>query len=381
MHHHGTTDYELSALILPSALSAQAYSLAELRGDTEALKARFDALPPSTETDGVDEIVLAGGCFWGTQALFDLLNGVVETTVGYANAHPDAGTVTYETVCSGATGALEAVRVRYRTSIISTSMILRWFFASIHPTQRNRQGNDFGTQYQTAILCLSRAQVETAAQIFEQVQAGINAPVFTQVDSLVSFVPAEGYHQHYLMRHPGGYCHVPTNLIYRAQQWEAVSAAVLEQNATEHPHTGAHCNRTEPGIYVDYLTGAPLFSSTDKFDAGCGWPSFSAPIQAAPISEHLDRSHFMTRTEVRSSSSNTHLGHVFTDGPSERGGLRYCINSAALAFIPRALMKAFGYADLEAYYFAGEHEDDDTCADACNRSLRTGSNLQEHSDE
>lgn len=336
-----------------SSLSSGELSISELLGHRDATAARFDALPASTVVDGVDTIVLAGGCFWGTQALMDALRGVVSTRVGYANAHDDVGQLTYDEVCTGTTGALEAVEVCYRPQVISTTMLLRWFFASIHPTQRNRQGNDFGPQYQSAVLCTSQEQLDAATQIYMQVQEGFDAPVMTQIDPLTSFVEAEKYHQKYLEHHPQGYCHVPSSLIFRARQWEEMSSLVLEESATEMPHTGALVHRNEPGIYVDYLTGDPLFSSQDRFESGCGWPSFSAPLPGKHLSEHLDKSHFMTRTEVRSISSNTHLGHVFTDGPLEKGGIRYCINSAALAFIPREMMVTFGYGDIYHRLFGG----------------------------
>lgn len=331
---------------LPSAWDEGAVSVSRLVAADYQVQSRFNHLPVAPQSAHRDVIVLAGGCFWGTQALMDALTGVLSTQVGYANASSEFARPTYEEVCSGATGALEAVEVVYDPSVISTVMLLRWFFASIHPTQRNRQGNDFGTQYQSAILCTNQMQVSAAAQVFQMIAQEYDYPIFTQVDPLINFTRAEDYHQKYLQHNPQGYCHVPASLIYRAKQWEQASGDVLEHQGTEYPHTGAHLTRNEPGIYVDYLTGAPLFFSKDKFDAGCGWPSFTRPIEKTAVTEHLDRSHHMLRTEVRAKASDLHLGHVFTDGPKESTGLRYCINSAALAFIPRDLMRAFGYGDL-----------------------------------
>ena len=132
---------------------------------------------------------------------------------------------------------------------------------------------------------------------------------------------------------------------------EAIAALTPEQfhvtqkSGTERPGTGALLGNKAPGIYVDIVSGEPLFASTDKYESGCGWPSFTRPIEPANVAELVDKSHFMTRTEVRSTHGDSHLGHVFDDGPRDRGGLRYCINSASLRFVPRADMTAQGYGD------------------------------------
>ena len=118
---------------------------------------------------------------------------------------------------------------------------------------------------------------------------------------------------------------------------------VTQESGTERPGTGAYLHNKEPGIYVDIVSGEPLFASSDKFESGCGWPSFTKPIQPTNINELNDASHGMVRTEVRSANGDSHMGHVFPDGPKDRGGLRYCINSASLRFVPRAEMEAQGY--------------------------------------
>lgn len=133
------------------------------------------------------------------------------------------------------------------------------------------------------------------------------------------------------------------------QQLKDIQYKVTQENATERPFTGEYDDFYEKGIYVDIVSGEPLFSSAAKFDAGCGWPAFSKPIVATNITEHEDASLARVRTEVRSKDADSHLGHVFTDGPEEMGGLRYCINSAALKFIPLEEMDAAGYGDYKQY--------------------------------
>lgn len=182
---------------------------------------------------------------------------------------------------------------------------------------------------------------------------------------MTNFYPAENYHQDYLDKNPNGYCHInpalfemarkanaPKSKVYQEpddtvlrQQLSAEQYAVTQKNATEPAFRNEYWDEYRPGIYVDITTGEPLFVSTDKFDSGCGWPSFSQPIQKDLITEKKDTSYGMTRTEVRSKTGNAHLGHVFTDGPKEKGGLRYCINSASLRFIPKEKMKEEGYGE------------------------------------
>ena len=196
-------------------------------------------------------------------------------------------------------------------------------------------------------------------------------PLAIEVKPLDNFYPAEGYHQDYLDKNPGGYCHIdpalfglarqanlrpagegmkPPQTVYRRQDDATLKKtlspeqyAVTRKNATEPPFQNAYWNEYREGIYVDITTGEPLFISADKFDSGCGWPSFSKPIDQGLIDEKTDTSHGMRRTEVRSKTGDAHLGHVFNDGPKDRGGLRYCINSASLRFIPKEDMEAQGY--------------------------------------
>ena len=194
--------------------------------------------------------------------------------------------------------------------------------------------------------------------------ANYTRPLEVEIEPLKNFYPAEEYHQDYLDKNPGGYCHINPalfDLARKAKMKKPVAAyskpddatlrsqltaeqyAVTQKNATEPPFRNAYWDEHRPGIYVDITTGEPLFVSTDKFDSGCGWPSFSKPIDRKLIQEKADTTHGMVRTEVRSKTGDAHLGHVFTDGPADKGGLRYCINSASLKFIPKEKMAAEGY--------------------------------------
>lgn len=302
-------------------------------------------------------IYLAGGCFWGTEHLFSLVPGVVDTTVGYANSSVPAPT--YRQVCTGATGAAETVRVDYDSSLVGLSDLLRLYFRSIDPTSLNRQGNDIGTQYRTGIYYTDPADLPVIEAEVATLQRRHSEPLAIEVMPLENFYPAENYHQGYLYKNPGGYCHVDPALFAEARamkpkdrgreelrnrltplQWE-----VTQHGATEPPFANEYDHEFRPGIYVDITDGTPLFVSTKKYNSGCGWPAFTRPIADDLIDEHLDTSYGRVRTEVRSASSGAHLGHVFNDGPAADGGLRYCINSAALRFVPLDKMEEEGYGD------------------------------------
>lgn len=311
-------------------------------------------------------IYLAGGCFWGIQHLMALLPGVIGTEVGYANSSvPDP---TYKEVCTGLTGAAETVMVTYDADVITLPEILDFYWQAIDPYSLNRQGGDHGTQYRTGIYVTDRHSGETVVKFLQDKQRLTDRPILVEAKRLQNFYPAEDYHQDYLDKNPGGYCHVDLSLFAEARNYVPLSVrkaaeagaesaddaslrerltpmqyAVTQHSATEPPFRNEYWDNFAPGIYVDIVSGEPLFSSSDKFESGCGWPAFSRPIDESLLTETSDLSHGMTRTEVRSAGSDSHLGHVFPDGPKETGGLRYCINSAALRFIPRDRMAAEGY--------------------------------------
>lgn len=313
----------------------------------------------------IHTIYLAGGCFWGTARLFSLVPGVTLSEAGYANSSvPEP---TYQQVCTGLTGAAETVKVRYESDDVTLTQLLDLYFKSIDPTALNRQGNDIGTQYRTGVYYTDAADLPVIESVVADVSLRYGSPMAVEVMPLKNFYPAEEYHQDYLEKNPGGYCHVDPALFREARnlgkdplaeprakarvtdkealrrrltplQWE-----VTQNGATERPYTNEYDREFRRGIYVDITDGTPLFISSEKYDSGCGWPAFTRPIDPTLITELPDTSHGMVRTEVRAKASGAHLGHVFPDGPRDRGGLRYCINSASLRFIPAEQMAAEGY--------------------------------------
>ncbi len=317
------------------------------------------------------KIYLAGGCFWGTDHLFSLVEGVERTEAGYANSR--VPNPTYEMVCTGTTGAAETVAVEYDDSVVSLTKLLSIYFRSIDPLTLNRQGNDIGTQYRTGIYYTDSEDLEVIEAYVAAVQRRYSQPLAVEVAPLINFYPAELYHQEYLYKNPGGYCHVDPSLFKEVSLWKKnldrthgdgkevssckdknelrqrltpIQWEVTQNGATERPFINEYDHEFRPGIYVDITDGTPLFVSTRKYNSGCGWPAFTRPIDSGVITEHEDNSFGRRRTEVRSASSGSHLGHVFEDGPQEEGGLRYCINSASLRFIPLDEMASEGYADL-----------------------------------
>lgn len=353
-------------------LIAIALACASLTGCAQAARdASMSPKPTKANDMNLKTVYLAGGCFWGTERFFQLVPGVRDTEVGYANSN--VADPTYREVCSGSTGAAETVKVVYDSDSITLPYILSLYYKTIDPTSLNRQGNDRGTQYRTGIFYTDREELPVIEASLDTLQRSYTRPLAIEVSPLRNFYPAEDYHQDYLVANPGGYCHInpmlfrearlakdPDAPIYRKKEsgyarpsdaelrerLTPLQYEVTQNNATERPYANEYDREFRPGIYVDIVNGEPLFVSTDKFDSGCGWPAFSRPISEDLIKEVRDTSHGMVRTEVRSAHGDSHLGHVFPDGPRETGGLRYCINSASLRFVPLADMKAEGYGDL-----------------------------------
>ena len=298
----------------------------------------------------LQEIYLAGGCFWGLQKYFDQFDGVTETETGYANG-PDRAP-SYEEVCADS-GHAETVKIVFEETVLPLEKLLDYYFMVIDPLSVNRQGNDAGIQYRTGIYYTDEAQLSTILAVYDREQKKAGAQLALEVEPLKNFFPAEEHHQKYLDKHPNGYCHIPRRFFSLAkselrQRIGDLAFEVTQNAATEPAFTGEYDDFFEKGIYVDVVTGEPLFTSRDKYNSGCGWPAFTRPVRDSAVKEKLDFSHFMVRREVRSGKGDSHLGHVFTDGPMEAGGLRYCINSAALRFVPYAEMEAQGYGEYRS---------------------------------
>lgn len=311
----------------------------------------------------IKEIYLAGGCFWGVEAYFERIDGVIDSVSGYANgpfANPS-----YEDLVYRKSGHAETVYIKYDANKVSLSTILKHYFRIIDPTSLNKQGGDIGVQYRTGIYYQNEEDKDIALKEIEIEQKKYEKKIVVEVLPLERFDRAEEYHQDYLKKNPNGYCHVnlskarepiidsvrykkPTDNELK-EKLTSLQYKVTQENHTEYAFQNEFFDNHEKGIYVDVTTGEPLFSSTDKFDSGCGWPSFTKPISSDVVNYERDNSYNMQRIEVRSRAGDAHLGHVFEDGPKTEGGLRYCINSASLKFIPYEEMEQEGYGYLKKY--------------------------------
>lgn len=292
-----------------------------------------------------ETIYFAGGCFWGVEGYFKKIPGVVKTEVGYANGNME--NPSYDDVCSERANHAETVKVEYLKEDVLLIELLNEFYKIIDPYSLNKQGNDIGTQYRTGIYYLNDTQKEIIENFISKKQSETDKKIQIEIKPLENFYKAEEYHQNYLNKNPKGYCHINLNeagkYMDEIQHLGPIQYEVTQKNGTEAPHTGKYDKFDEKGLYVDIVSGEPLFLSKDKIYSTCGWPSFKKPVKE--LKERIDTSHGMIRKEVRSKKANSHLGHVFND--MKDGSNRYCINSAALKFIPFNELKKEGYGEYE----------------------------------
>jgi peptide methionine sulfoxide reductase msrA/msrB len=308
---------------------------------------------------------LAGGCFWCVEAPFEKVDGVVKVVSGFSGGEKDKPT--YKQVSSGMTKYIESVQVFFDPEIISYNEILDIYWKLFDPTDEGGSFHDRGHQYTSAIFYHNETQRKIAEEsIVELNRSGVfDKPVATEVRSFTKFFKAEEYHQDFYKKDPDRYYGYreasgrddfiesvwgeksmdkykkPSDSELRSKLTD-IQYRVTQKNGTERAFENEYWNNEKNGIYVDVVTGEPLFSSKDKFESGTGWPSFIKPIYPDALEKNVDTSQFMERVEVKSKYGKSHLGHVFNDGP-EPAKLRYCINSAALIFIPKEEMEAKGY--------------------------------------